>query len=936
MAHASSNVWTSNGPYTVNANLRSHFVGALAIDPSTPSTLYAGTVANTFAGNDASVFKSTNSGGSWSAINTGLSGNTVAALAIDPTIPSTLYAATYGYGVFKSTNSGGSWSPVNNGLSGDAVAVLSLAIDPSTPSTLYAGTVAGMYKSTDSGGSWSAINTGLSSNTEVNALAIDPTIPSTLYAATYGYGVFKSTNSGGSWSPVNTGLPPLNVNALAIDPSTPSMLYAGTAGAGMYKSTDNGGSWSAAGLSGAVVYALAIDPATPSTLYAGIPGGVYQSTNSGGSWSAINAGLSGNAVSALAIDPSTPSTLYGGTNAGVYKSTNSGGSWSAINAGPPLNVNVLAIDPNTSPSTLYAATCQLEEIDESLLCGEDGDGVGVYKSTDGGASWGPANPDLTGHKVSALAIAPTMPSILYAAMGDVFISTNSGGNWSWTGATPGCDSEGNCNDFEATALAIDPSSWSTVYAGGYLGIYRSTDSGHTWVEADGGLTAPVITLATDPTTPGTLYAGTNIGGVFKSTNSGGSWSAINSGLPFPLGANALAIDKSMPSTLYAATYGDGVVKSTNSGTSWIAVNTGLNALYYSALAIDPTVPSTLYVGAGVAGIPEAYDGVYQSTNSGSSWIAINTGLVDPSGNVLGVSALAIDRTALYAGTTGGVYEYNAPVPTPTPCIGNCAPPSPTPTPTSILTQTQTPSTPELSLGTASGAPGDQVSVSMVLYTGGEQIAFCQNDISFDRINVAIAVTTGNQPDCTANAAIDENGTGFGFLPQGCSGTACTGVRGQVFSTINNSPIPDGSVLYTCTVTISDSASLGTYPLSVTGTLAGDPNGTRVSIGGYDGAIVVRNETPAATAAATQTPTQTLTPTQAPTVTPTPISTPRLCVGDCNGDGEVTVNELMTLVNIALGTTEPSACVDGVPSGDNVNIALILTAVNNALNGCTGG
>ena len=64
----------------------------------------------------------------------------------------------------------------------------------------------------------------------------------------------------------------------------------------------------------------------------------------------------------------------------------------------------------------------------------------------------------------------------------------------------------------------------------------------------------------------------------------------------------------------------------------------------------------------------------------------------------------------------------------------------------------------------------------------------------------------------------------------------------------------------------------------------------------------------------------------------------MCVGDCNGDGQVMINALLTLVNIALGNADASVCPRGVPSGADVNVALILEAVNNALNGpgCDGG
>src|SRR5262245_2866064 len=292
----------------------------------------------------------------------GLYGRDITALAIDPHIPSTLYAATSG-GVFQSTNSGASWRSVMTGLTNTDVKAL--AIDPMAPSTLYAGTWGGgVFQSTDSGASWSPVNTGLTANTNVNALAIDPMTPSTLYAGTQGDGTFKSTNSGASWSPVNTGLydaasdPPTIayfVHALAIDPATPRTLYAATEG-GVFKSTDGGTRWSTTGLpyhapleSGDHYWwfdALAIDPHIPSTLYVGTSGGgsygpppgaksAYKSTDSGASWSVVDSGLtdpSGNAliVAALAIDPHTPSTLYAATSGGVFQSTDSGASWSSV------------------------------------------------------------------------------------------------------------------------------------------------------------------------------------------------------------------------------------------------------------------------------------------------------------------------------------------------------------------------------------------------------------------------------------------------------------------------------------------------------------------------------------------------------------------------------------------------------------------------------
>jgi len=93
-------------------------------------------------------------------------------------------------------------------------------------------------------------------------------------------------------------------------------------------------------------------------------------------------------------------------------------------------------------------------------------------------------------------------------------------------------------------------------------------------------------------------------------------------------------------------------------------------------------------------------------------------------------------------------------------------------------------------------------------------------------------------------------------------------------------------------------------------------------------------TPTPTAATTPTPTSTPTGTVV-TATPTPTLPSSVCVGDCRGTRIVVINDLITLVNIAVGTAPPSACPHGVPSGAHVDVALLIKAVNSALNGCAG-
>jgi photosystem II stability/assembly factor-like uncharacterized protein len=337
---AGVNVWTTNGP-------EGRWIQALAIDPSAPATLYAGTAA--YSPEGIGVFKSTDAGGSWSFTSALLNDFffSVPALAVDPSTPSHIYAAAQWTHwdesdnsiVFESADGGANWTAKLSSIPEEAhVLVSALSVDPSAPRTLYAAGN-GIFKSTDGGNSWSRSNPSAPGfGVYLRALAIDPSRPATIYAGGLIYavgtasyepqsgGVFRSTDAGASWTAVNAGLTSTDVHSLAIDPSSPATLYAGTSngGGGVFKSTNAGESWTAVnvGLSQVAhsfVNALAIDPSQPSTLYAGTSGGgVFKSTNGGASWAAMNAGLTSTNVLALAIDPSTPSRLYAGTGGGVF------------------------------------------------------------------------------------------------------------------------------------------------------------------------------------------------------------------------------------------------------------------------------------------------------------------------------------------------------------------------------------------------------------------------------------------------------------------------------------------------------------------------------------------------------------------------------------------------------------------------------------------
>lgn len=176
---------------------------------------------------------------------------------------------------------------------------------------------------------------------------------------------------------------------------------------------------------------------------------------------------------------------------------------------------------------------------------------------------------------------------------------------------------------EVTALAFDPVQAGTVYAGTqWGGLFKSVDGGSTWSSANGtGLQVlnRVSSLAIDPSSTSTLYVGAPCSGIYKSLDGGQSWSAVNNGLTEGC-VNVITIHPTTPSLLYAGTSSPGgVFRSSDGGQSWSSSNTGLTDSQIQDLAIDPATPSTVYAATGSGGI-------FQSLDSGATWTPKNQGL----------------------------------------------------------------------------------------------------------------------------------------------------------------------------------------------------------------------------------------------------------------------------------------------------------------------
>ncbi len=259
----------------------------------------------------------------------GLQGKKVQALTIDPNHPSILYAGTQVYGVYKSVDTGTTWSQYTSGMSDSNV--VSLVVDPNVTTILYAGTTSGVFKTFNKGDNWSSAGSGLPGD-EVQALVINPSNSQQLYAGMYSTGVYKSTNGGTVWTAANAGLDNLRIGTLCIDPVLTSTLYTGTdqqapIDGTVYKSTDSGASWTEKpSITGPTILTIALDPNDHNTVFVGsFGGGATLSYDGGATWVAGAKDVTLN-VYDFAIDP-VSSIVYADTSNGVMKLTVDKFSW---------------------------------------------------------------------------------------------------------------------------------------------------------------------------------------------------------------------------------------------------------------------------------------------------------------------------------------------------------------------------------------------------------------------------------------------------------------------------------------------------------------------------------------------------------------------------------------------------------------------------------
>jgi photosystem II stability/assembly factor-like uncharacterized protein len=390
------------------------------------------------------------------------------------------------------------------------------------------------------------------------------------------------------------------------------------------------GVWEMAGPSnvGGRVTAMAAHPSQPDVIYAGAAlGGVLKSTDGGITWAEISDAVPSLSVGDLAIDPVDPNRLYLGTGeanasgdsyagTGIYRTTDGGTSWEHIGLPNSHHIGKIAIDP-TNPNRIFAAAT-------GKLFGVNPD-RGIYRSTDGGDSWTQVLFVSDSTAGIDVAINPTSPNIVFAAMWErvrrpqfrkvggmtsgIWRSTDGGDNW--TRLSSGLPAPGP--NVGRIGLAIAPSNPSTVYAsycdnpGYFMGFYRSTNGGDTWIlrSGDQGFSSfgwYFGKVWVHPTNANIVYFGDVE--MWKSTDGAGSWFSIIGSMH--VDHHAWYQNPSNPNFIVNGNDG-GVYTSQNGGSSWTK-RYDLPITQFYAMTIDKLNPHRLYGGTQDNSTPRTWDG----------------------------------------------------------------------------------------------------------------------------------------------------------------------------------------------------------------------------------------------------------------------------------------------------------------------------------------
>ena len=593
-------------------------MGSIAIDPVNPDIVYAGTGEQHFSGDSyygCGMLRSADGGRTWEEQGAdvlripGNIGAKISRVVVDPatagSLSSTTVLAATDFGLFRSTDSGRSWTLARPGIATD------LIMDPADPSVLYAAFYSdprygnwGIHKSSDGGRSWTQTSAGLR-DTDIRRinLAISPSAPETLYAGVVNVGedretregllLYRSDDGAATWQELEADGATCHHQCwydmtLAVHPLDPDRIYVGAII--LQASIDGGRTFREIHPRNLYVdqHLLVFDTLSgPDVLYVANDGGVFRSPDAGTSWTSLATNLAlAQYYPGITAHPSDPAVTLGGTqDHGTVRSAAGTTTWTKVIGG---DGGFTAIDAENR-DTWYAETQwnpvvggprkNGERRISGIDMGEDAaflpplvmDPIDskrlyfgtrrLYRTDNAAEEWIRVSEAFPGARwegrISAIAPSLSDPNTVYISLtlGGVAVTRDAGASWSIVGPAEGLPADRYIGD-----LAVHPDDPDVAYAvaGGFGAghVFQTTDGGRTWRDRTGSLPDhPVNAVLYDPENPDAVYIGTDLG-VFHSPRGGDSWDMLDIDLPMAAVFDIAA----SPGTgrLLAATHGRGM------------------------------------------------------------------------------------------------------------------------------------------------------------------------------------------------------------------------------------------------------------------------------------------------------------------------------------------------------------------------------------------
>lgn len=399
--------------------------------------------------------------------------------------------------------------------------------------------------------------------------------------------------------------------------------------------------------------------------------GVYRSTDNGINWSEVNTGLVGSEyIDSISIHASAAGELYVSLNkytlgnpsiSYIYQTSNSGGNWSELDQ-PPVQSNSFVKNGSNIVSGMV--------------------NKGIYRSSDSGSSWTYSNTGLTAVEVNGLFTTSGGKLLVGTGDLDLAVSADNGATWSTENLLSAGLGFLSVYDFvEDSSGNLYASTVGVLLTATNRGVmFKSTDGGTSWSESNSGLAHNMTGYALEIASDDTLYLGTPVG-VQKSVDAAANWTQTTRFSDALTAHSDLVV---MANGDIWATY-TALNLSSDGGSTWNSVDTGSfinsdifqdnsGALYAFGITLRISTDGGSSWGSGISALPSggtataflddgngklylgvsgattsSESGVYVSTDSGATWTADNTGIMNRE-----VTSLTLGADGfVYAGTNGG-------------------------------------------------------------------------------------------------------------------------------------------------------------------------------------------------------------------------------------------------------------------------------------------